>query len=168
MRILDRLFIGNGMKPREVRATLRRVSGTASGQSVGGSRGHARGFVHRHPDLSYRMAERTKGPRIMGPTRKGHDHFFDNCELAGLANEPASMVIDIDESDVQSKIKKVNVLGPRFSIVKRVTVPDSSVSMHDYSSVPFGRMGCRMGSPFTFCLVRTFLWVVWMILTTTT
>ena len=40
------------------------------------------------------------------------------------------MVINIDESDVQSKIKKVKVLGPRFSIVKRVAVPDSSVLMH--------------------------------------
>ena len=40
------------------------------------------------------------------------------------------MVVNFDESGVQSKSKKAKVLGHWHSIVKRVAVPDFSVSMH--------------------------------------
>ena len=167
-RILDRAIIDNGMKPREVRATLRRITSTASGQAVGGSRGHARGFGHRNPELRNRLAELTKGPRIMGPTRKGHDQVFDNCERVGLTDKPASMVINVDESDVQSKRKTARVVGPRYTVLNRVAVPDKSVSMHISLAAAVWANGFRTASPHTFCPVREFLRSLWRTIMTTT
>ena len=129
-RIVERAIIGNGMKPREVRAGLRAIVAAECDTPAGGRKGHLRGFMHRHPKLTDRVAEVTKSTRILGPTRKGHDDMFDNLAAVGLADAVPSMVINIDESDSQAKRSHVRVIGPRYNIIKRISVPDGSVSMH--------------------------------------
>ena len=86
--------------------------------------------MHRNPDLTSRVAEVTEMTRILGPTRKGHDDMFDNLEAAGLRDAVPSMVINIDESDSQAKRSCERVIGPRYNIMKRLSVPDASVNMH--------------------------------------
>ena len=146
-RIIDRSFVGNAMKTREFRTTLRKIVHTASGVDGGGSRGHARRFLHRHPNLSKRVAEATKASRLLGPTRAGGERFYDNCESVGIRETPPGRIFNMDESDVQAVDKHPHVIGPRYQVMKRLAVLESCTSTHISMLAAGAADGLPLGKP---------------------
>lgn len=146
-RIVDRSFIGNGMKPRELRVTLRNIARQSGGENVGGSRGHYRCFKHRHPDLRDRVAEATKATRLLGPTRAGGQLFYDNYERVGGRTAPPGIVYNVDEADAQAFDAHPHVVGPSYHIMKRIAVPDPSTSTHISLAAVGSAEGLPLGKP---------------------
>lgn len=101
-RVMNQAFIRNGTVPQEFRGALKAVTRTLGLPFVGGSRGHARHFLHRHKDLSLRTGERTQANRAVGMTHGGFNRFSNNLEKVGIKDCPPHKLINIDESDAKS------------------------------------------------------------------
>lgn len=146
-RINERAFVANAMVTREVRTSLRALTSKFVGVATGGSKGQLRGLLHRHPELARRTAERTPSVRSLGPTHAGSDKFYDNCEELGVPKTLAHKIINVDEAAAKTNRDHSAVIGPRWSVLKRISTPAINAASHTSIVVAAKANGLPHGKP---------------------
>ena len=129
--IIMQAKVRNGLPIPVIQSALRRLSTAVSRRPRGGSYGHVKHFLLRHPDVVHRTGEATSEARAVGLTHVGHNRFHDNLDRAGINDTPPRKVVNFDESSVVDQTRKgIKVLGPRYAIMKRISTRMVGATQH--------------------------------------